>query len=152
MDFTKVVDELHVEYVKNGYPKMWMNKEEKGAEIGALFSCQWEVARISAVMEQIRSGDIPEGILKRDKTMIQTLSEHNFAKISHIAELLLIVTEVNEAINAILCGEDPSKEHADIAIRNSNCHKRNSDRNLEEVILEKHAENLARGALHGRKI
>lgn len=144
----KLYDE---EYVPNGYKAMWENQEEKLGELGALFSLQWEVARISSIMERIRDGDVPEDISQRDKWMIENLSKKNFHKISQIAELMLIITEINEAINAVLCGEDPSEEYADIIIRASNAMMRNTGSNLEETILAKHKKNVERGELHGRR-
>lgn len=146
MDFTKMVDELHVEYIKNGYPVMWENQKEKGDEIYSLSSLAPEIKALALKMEHIRNGN---PLAKCDASQ---LSAEEFKKASQIAELSLVITEVWEAIEAIASDEDPSKEYADILIRTTNGHKRNSDRNLEEVILEKHKENLTRGKLHSRKI
>lgn len=132
------------EYKANGYKAMWENQREKGDMILSISQYAKMIAYMSQEMEWIRDGHPTHDASK--------LSAEEFAVASKVAELCLIVTEIDEAIQAIVAGEDPDEEYADINIRSSNAMTRNTGSDMERVIRRKHEKNLTRGKLHGRHV
>ncbi len=151
MELNELQKLLYQEYTKNGYAEMWQGEEDgkpstlKRRSIAAIFLLWPSLQKLSDSAENCRNGVTADLETK-------SLHETDFEKVSVVAELILIATEINEAVEAILAGEDPSKEYSDIVIRTLNAYTRATGKNLEDVIVEKHHINLSRKHLHGRVI
>ena len=147
MEKPKTTQEMvYEEYIKNKYKKMWENQKEKGDEIYSLASLAPDIKDLALKMERIRDGN-PFTTCDSSK-----LSKEEFEKASKVAEMALVITEVWEAIEAILTNKNPDTEYADINIRTMNAMTRNTGSDMNRVILAKHLKNLKRGETHGRTV
>ncbi len=151
MNLKAIQDLVYMEYVKNKYHEMWNGNEVEGtpSDITKLRIINITNLRIPITILSKRAEEIRKGY----KSEYIKLDSYNFEQCSTIAELVLMVTEIQEAIDAVLSKDkmNLAEEMADLAIRDMNFCTRHGI-NLENEILTKHYTNLAREPLHGKKV